>query len=158
MNRLPPKNDYEKKVLENVEEFGWHCTSVSPEKDKESPRFSYTVGLHTSYQFPEFIIFGLDSKVSHSILTGLAEAAEAGEMYKLNEPCDSLIEGYQCVFVEVPKNLYNDYVFSALWYYSGNSFPLYQVVWPDREGSFPWHSSYINEKGYEQPVLGAHLA
>ncbi len=158
MNRLPPKNDYEKKVFENVETFGWHCTSVSPEKGKESPRFSYTVGLQTSYQSPEFIIFGLDPKVSHSILSSLAEAAEAGEMYKLNESCESLIEGYECVFVEVPKHLYNDYVFSALWYYSGNSFPLYQVVWPDREGSFPWHSSYINEKGYEQPVLGTHPA
>ena len=121
-----------------------------------TPPFSYTIGLHHSYAQPEFIIFGLDAGISHSILGVLAKAAAAGEMYALDEPCDALIDNYSCVFVEVPKSQYEDYVLSALWLNGSNAFPLYQVVWPDSEGRFPWHKDAAEDFTLEQPVLGGH--
>jgi len=156
--RLSPINDYERSVLKNVKKFGWHCTSVFSREGDDRARFSYTVGLYESYNSPEFIIFGLDSEIAHSLLSILSEAAEDGQMYSLDKPCDKIIQGYECIFVEVPKQMYNDYVFSALWYNAGDSFPLYQVVWPDSNGNYPWNESYISEAGYEQPVLGSKSA
>lgn len=152
--RLPAANDYERSVLANVESFGWHCTSVTPKMESQQPPFSYTVGLSYSYGHPEFVIFGLPSKVSYSILSALAEAAESGKMWPLNEPCNDLLEGYPCVFVKVPRERQYDYVFSALWFYAEHEFSLYQVVWPDSEGHFPWHPAADRSFQTEQPVLG----
>ena len=153
MTRLPPMNDYERSVLANIERVGWHCTSVFPEKGANTPRFSYTVGLHQTYRQPEFIIFGLDSEVAYSILNTLANAAAEGQMYPLDKPCDALIKNYECAFVEVPTHRFNDYVFSALWFYAGANFPLYQVVWPDSEGRYPWNKGAQLDPRYKQPIL-----
>lgn len=146
-------NHYERSVVANVANYGWHCTSVSCTQDGDEPTFSYTVGLFHSYRQPEFIIFGLDATVAYSILKILADAAAAGKMYALDSSCDALVENYECVFVEVPKAHFNDYVFSALWFYAGHDFPLYQVVWPDREGRYPWNESSERDPQHEQPVL-----
>ena len=154
MRRPVPTNDYERELIANVERFGWQCTSVAPAKGTKGVSFSYTIGFYRSFGQPEFIICGLAPEVAHSILTLLAEAAECGNMVSLDEPCDSLLEGYSCVFVEVPKQQYGDYVRSALWFHGDNSFPLYQVVWPDKRGRFPWHAKAGAELRSGQPVLG----
>jgi hypothetical protein len=148
-----PMNDYERAVVANVKRYGWHCTSVSVLPGDIEPRFSYTVGLYQSYRQPEFVIFGLDATVAHGILTILANAAAAGKMFPLDRPCNALVRGYDCVFVEVPRGRFHDYVFSALWFYAGKAFPLYQVVWPDREGRYPWNEQAESDPGHAQPVL-----
>lgn len=151
--RLPPMNDHERCVLAKVEKFGWHCTSVIPRGGENTPRFTYSVGLYQSYSQPEFIIFGLESKVAYSLLDALADAAAAGAMYPLDKPCSELIKGYDCVFVEVPRHRFNDYVFSALWFYAEVQFPLYQLVWPDKDGRYPWNEAYLDDPQHRQPVL-----
>jgi hypothetical protein len=153
-----PVNDYERVVVANVEKYGWHCTSVSGNQRGFMPAFAYTVGLYRSYRQPEFIIFGLDPPVAHGILRILADAAAAGTMLPLDQPCEGLIENCACVFVEVPKNRFGDYVFSASWFYSGDDFPLYQVVWPDREGRYPWNESAVPDPRHPQPLLAPGLA
>lgn len=154
--RLPPKNDYERKVLRNVEEFGWHCTSVyePEESDSDGPPFSYSVGLYQSFQQPEFIIFGLDSEVAHSIIGICANKFSAGESIVLEQPSYDLIDTFPCVFVKVPRNKYNDYVYSALWYYAEKDFPLYQIIWPNAHGLFSWHKDASESFRQWQPVLG----
>ena len=147
--RLPPENDYERSVLRNVEAFGWHCTSVSGEIP-----FSYTVGLHESYGGPELIMFGLKGSTAHSILGLCVERLKDGRGLELSEPNQELIEGFNCFFVEVPRQLYNDYVYSALWFNAEVEFPLYQIVWPDPDGNFPWHSGATEDFRTAQPVLG----
>lgn len=146
-------NDYERRVVANVGKYGWHCTSVSGGLVDAKPGFSYTVGLFHSYRQPEFIIFGLEAGISYAILKILADAAAAGEMYALDKACDALVEDYECVFVEVPRARFNDHVFSASWFYAGRNFPLYQVVWPDREGRYPWNERATPDPLHEQPVL-----
>jgi hypothetical protein len=156
MHGVRPENEYERKLLDNVDRFGWQCTSVAPQKGEANTlRFSYTVGLYHSFGQPEFIMFGLDASTAHSILSILANAAAAQKMYPLDEPCDALIDNYSCVFVEVPKAKYSEYVASAIWLNGGEDFPLYQVVWPDEEGRFPWHRDAARAFDIAQPVLGA---
>src|SRR5690349_20915060 len=58
--RPEPTTGYERSVVENVEKFGWHCTSVVPaEGSPDGVPFSYTVGLHYSFGQPEFLVLGL---------------------------------------------------------------------------------------------------
>ena len=152
--RLPPNNDYERTVLTNVENFGWHCTSVAPRSGQGGEKFSYTVGLSQSFGSSELILFGLPSDIAHSIFSIFVDRLRERDPISLEAPSDALIKDYPCVFVAVPRERYNDYVYSALWFYAELSFPLHQVVYPDRHGRFPWHPEASQEFREQQSVLG----
>ena len=152
--RLPPKNDYERTVLSNVEKFGWHCTSVAPRSGQEGEIFSYTVGLHQTYGASELILFGLPSDTAHSIFSIFVDKLREANPISIATPTADLINNYPCVFVPVPLERYNDFVYSALWFYAELSFPLHQVVYPDRQGIFPWHEQATPAFREQQPVLG----
>lgn len=146
-------NDYEQRLLDNIARFGWQATSVFS-KDGSEPDFSYTVGLYHSFGFPELIMIGLPSKISHGILSIAANAAAAGTPLNLAEPTDALLEDYPAVFIEVPRSCYAEYVGSCLWYYEGEDFPLFQIVWPSRDLKYPWQPDAHESFKSGQPVLG----
>jgi Domain of unknown function (DUF4262) len=47
-----------------------------------------------------------------------------------------------------------EYIGYARWYYEGDGFPLYQIVWPARSGQFPWDRLASAEFKRAQPVIG----
>ena len=154
--RLPPLNDYERSVLQNVEEHGWHCTSVAAgEVEEEEPPFSYTVGLFQRFGASELIVFGLEGAVAHSIFSTYVNRLWVGDPIPLDRPCTELIDNYSAAFVSVPRACYNDFVYSALWFYAEIEFPLHQLVWPGADGKFPWNASADRRYHMLQPVLGA---
>ncbi|MDO9405169.1 MAG: DUF4262 domain-containing protein [Polaromonas sp.] len=142
----------EQKVIDDVAFYGWHCVNVLAE-GKDSP-FSYTVGLFHTYQHPELIIFGLPSEVAHQVLNIAAVAIRDNKPINMNQPTDELLEGYSCCFVEVPNNQYAEHVGFARWFYLDDKFPVYQVVFPSRDGRFPWDPSSTDAFRALQPVLG----
>ena len=147
-------NDYERTVLSNVERFGWHCMSVAPRSGHDGETFSYTVGLSKSFGSSELILFGLPSDTAHSIFSIFVDRLREGDPISLEAPPDVLIKDHSCVFFAVPRERYNDYVYSALWFYAELSFPLHQIVYPDREGRFPWHREAAQAFREQQSVLG----
>jgi hypothetical protein len=80
-------------------------------------------------------------------------ARRSAEALDVDEYSPDLLEGCACCFVEASKPHYRDYVGTA-WYYKGNVFPLYQIVWPSKQGNFPWHSDASESFVRWQPVLG----
>lgn len=141
------------KLIEDIEKFGWHCLNILAEG--ELPPYSFSVGLFHSYQHPELIIFGLPANVAHQVLHIAVEAIKGGNPIDLGLPTEELVEGYSCCFVEVPVSQYRENVGYCRWFYEGDIFPLYQIVWPSREGYFPWHSAAPDSFRSIQPVLGA---
>jgi len=156
MARLTGSDATEQKVIDDVAQFGWHCVNILAE-DGLGP-YAFTIGLFQTYAHPEFIIFGLPGDVAHKILTIAAEFIRQGRPLDLSAPTDELIDNYPSVFVEVPQTQYYDHVGLCRWYYEGNSFPLYQIVWPSRSGHFPWHPEASAGFRAYQPVLGHVLA
>jgi hypothetical protein len=151
MVRKVAEDDSEQKVLNDIATVGWHCVQIFAEKNQ--PEYSFTVGLFQSYGHPELIIFGLKAHIAHQILCIAVDAVRAGSPIDLAQLTDALVEGYSCCFVEVPRREYGNYVGFAQWYYQGNDFPLYQVVWPSRTGLFPWHPEVSQEFRAAQPVI-----
>ena len=150
-----PRNDYERKLVQNVAKYGWQCTSVEPAEGDSSPiRFSYTIGLHSTYGQPEFIIFGLPRAAAHGILDIVAKRSASGEPIDITRPSSDLVNDYECMFVPVPREQYSEYLVSAIWWEQGSSFPAIQIVWPSKSGLFPWHPSAHQEFKKLQPVLG----
>lgn len=144
-------NAYEQQLLANVEKYGWHCTSVGAAEGR--PTFTYTVGLYRSYGHPELLVYGLRAQTAHSMLSRVAAAASSAQAMDLNRPTAELVKGYDCVFVPVPAEAYAPHVLSALWFYEGAGFPLYQIVWPSEDGLLPWHPDADEAFRAAQPVL-----
>ena len=140
------------KLIADVEKFGWHCVNILAEG--EEPPYSFTVGLFHTYNYPELIIFGLPDNVAHQILGIAADALKNGAPIDLSCSSEELLEGYACCFAEVPVNQYRENVGFCRWFYEGDAFPLYQIVWPSREGYFPWHPDAATSFRSAQPVLG----
>jgi hypothetical protein len=145
-------DDAERKVLSDVAEYGWHCLNIL-EEDGYAP-FSFSIGFYETWKFPELIIVGLKREVAHGVLNIVATGLAKGDRPDLETPNQDLLEGYACCFVEVSKSHYRDYVGTARWYYKGDMFPLSQVVWPSKQGHFPWHPEASEGFVRWQPVLG----
>jgi hypothetical protein len=151
MVRTVGEDKSEQKVIDDIATYGWHCVNIFAEGD--DPAYSFTIGLFQSYGHPELIIFGLRSEIAHQILSIAADAAKAGVPLDLTQPTDAFLNNYLCCFVQVPLTEYHDHVGYCRWYYQGNDFPLYQIVWPSRSGLFPWHPEATSEFRATQPVL-----
>ena len=152
MVRRTASDTQEKKVLVDIDAYGWHCVNILAEEGL--PGFSFSVGNYHSTKHPEFIIFGLRPDVAHQILTLAIAGLKDGTIVDLSAPTDELLNGNSCLFVKVPEAHYREHVGFGRWYYEGNSFPLYQIVWPSREGNFPWHAGAREAFRAAQPVLG----
>jgi len=147
-------NPYEVEVLENIREHGWHFTFVG--SDEDTPCFGYTVGMVATYEHPELLVIGLPPKLSHSVCSIAATAAQKGTPLDPDLPCDAFLEGHETLFVPVEEPAYRNYVLSALWFYEDEPFRVLQVVWPSHpEGFFPWHPDAPADYLASQPVLGA---
>jgi hypothetical protein len=154
MSRTYATDDSEQNVLDNIARYGWHCVHVLGEGEHRA--FSYTVGLDQSYGYPELLIYGLPRDTSHAVLAIAAEKAAQHQPIDVTRPTDELLEGYPCVFVEIPKDEYPEHVGFARWFYEGDSFPVQQIVWPSRGGFFPWHEEAPDSFKKAQPVLGQY--
>ncbi len=55
----------EQVIADNVERYGWHAISIGD----VAPPFVYTVGLMQTIGQPEAIIFGLEPRQAHAILS-----------------------------------------------------------------------------------------
>jgi hypothetical protein len=154
MPRTKHSNEYERKLLTNISKHGWQCTSVGA--TEHTPSFSYTIGLFHSFGYSELLILGLSPQTAHGVLSIAASAAASGKPLDLDQPTTRLLRGYAALFIRVPPAEYRNYVLSDLWYYEGSAFPLYQVVWPFEDGTFPWHASVTAELRQSQPVLGLY--
>lgn len=142
----------EQQVIDDIAEYGWHCVNILAEGDL--PGFAFTVGNFESHNHPEFIIFGLRSEVAHRVLDLAVSGLKSGAIFDLSVPTYELLNDYPCVFVQVPEAEYQEHVGFCRWYYEGNNFPLYQIVWPSKDGKFPWHADASDSFRAAQPTLG----
>jgi hypothetical protein len=145
-------DDAERKVLADVEKFGWHCLNIFEEDGQ--PPWTFSIGFHKTWNFPELIVIGLKREVAHSTLNIVAIQLAEGRRLDLASATDELFNDFACCFVEVPKPMYREYVGTARWFHGGDAFPLYQIVWPSRDGYFPWNESASESYKQWQPVLG----
>ena len=157
MELAKPSNDFEHKLIANIEQYGYQVNSVKADKESLEPQFSYTIGFWASYGHPEILICGLHFDVAreifHSINTGLSSG---GVHFKAGDKNIEFIENYECVFLSVLPENYKDYVLSAKWLYSGESFPVLQLVFQDENHDWPWQDGASFMIKRNQPVLGEY--
>lgn len=147
----------EREMSERIERGHWSVVSVF-DPEGRTPGFSYTVGVSWAPGAPEFIVFSLAPAVAGALLNELARRALAGELAP--GPVAGLIEGGCPPFlIEAEAR----HVESGGWFAALRAMtrrlakPLpavWQLVWPDRDGRYPWSGAASGELRAGQPLLG----
>ena len=109
---------------------------VLPEDN--NPGWAYSIGLYHTFHQPEIIVFGLGGDTMHQLINNVADRMRSGVAFHDGKSDDELLNGYSCVFRSVPGVWHDATVGFAQWFYAAADFPVLQLFWPDRGGSFPW--------------------
>ena len=141
----------ERRILDDIEEHGVHFVHVAENEDR--PGFSSTVGFWHSFEQPEVIVFGMPPEVARDLLDVIADEASEGKTFLAGSQHEGLLQHYAVRFLEVPVSLHGEYFGAASWAYEGGEFRAVQLVWPDKQGRWPW-SEGVREVFREcQPLL-----
>jgi hypothetical protein len=141
----------DRKVLADVADYGWHCMHVHDEG--QLPYWSFSIGVFRTWQHPEFVVFGLKDTVAHDLLTQLVDRVKRRETFHPGRNYDDILEAFRCRFVSVDPEWYSAFLGYAQWFYEAkDGFPFLQLVWPDKQGRYPWEGGYAIADGM-QPVL-----
>jgi Domain of unknown function (DUF4262) len=134
---------YEQGIVDGVQKFGWYVISVAPVADTPGPteHFTYTIGLPTSYGWPEFICFGLGPDNAHDLLDVAVKQLRAAKVTPYHGlMLAKVIQSADVRFVDaahIPDSYFN----SARWFARHNGsqglLPRLQMLWPDQSGRYP---------------------
>ena len=152
-------NDYERKILDNIDEHGWFCTSVF-DPNGDEPSFAYSIGFSRTFGGPEFIVFGLGAELMHSMLWDTFRQLQDGKQAEDESCWSGLLDGFDCISRSVhPSNIVQDWFNSAMWFWSDierrTGLPAaMQLVWPSsKSGRFPWEPDCEQDVRDLQPTL-----
>jgi hypothetical protein len=132
---------------------GINMVSDDPGEPTEQPPFAYSIGAWESYGAPEVIVFGLRQEIASSVINHIMASHLAGRRFRCGILEQQVIQGNVPVyFLEVDPDLARAYATFADRYYEQEPFPLWQIVWPDKDGRFPWEPEYAGDLRW-QPDL-----
>ena len=129
-------------IIDSVEKHGWYVVNVVPRPDGSDgeERYSYTVGLTKSMQWPEMICFGLAADETGEMLRlTVAECWERQVVPHDGMMLDQVLDGATAKLARndrIPDN----YLGLADWYAAEVNLPAperLQLMWPDRNHLFP---------------------
>ena len=144
--------ELEKKLLNDIELYGWHVIKV-PEDDI-GPSYGHSIGFYRSFEHPEVIIIGLELNAVHYILNRIGDAIREGTVLQPGQFYSNIIEDVDCYFTLVDPKYYNEYVSYAKLLYKDTDFPLLQCIYPTISGIYPWQAEWPKELKSVQPFLG----
>lgn len=151
-------------ILDQVEARGWAWQHVGPDDGSEGggpfPHYSYTIGL-SEKGVPDLIIVGLDPQTAVTvgnrlIMKALANASSTlAPPFEMNTDLLEVFNGTRAMLVDVPHEHAANRAFFALDYAEAVSKPLQaiQLLWPDRQGRFPFEDAVSPSFAAAQPVL-----
>ncbi|HEY3799704.1 MAG TPA: DUF4262 domain-containing protein [Caulobacteraceae bacterium] len=144
-------DDQEANFVAQIREHGWFRSNIF--EDDTGPGFSYTTGFWSGASAPEVIVFSLKSELAHDVLWDLYRDLKAGEGFPVGQRVATVFANIEAVFLPVAKEFYSAYLGWNRWFYAGDDWPCLQLIWPDRNGMFPWEASYEERFANSQPNL-----
>ncbi|MBK8115773.1 MAG: DUF4262 domain-containing protein [Candidatus Accumulibacter sp.] len=149
--------EYERNILQHIEEYGCSVTSVF-DPQKVEPPFSYSIGIARSSGAPELIIIGLSSKLSHWMVNEYNRRIRSGEQFLPGVLYLGFLEGFAVQFGPVAREHRAEYMRSACWLHGGSEFDALQLIWPSTSGVWPWDAEASDWLRANQPLLAGEVA
>ena len=128
----------DQRIADSVARNGWHAISVTD----RPPSFVYTVGLLTTFNHPELVLFGLETSTAHSILSSLVREIRNGRSFAKAGTYRGVLEGDVPLLVrKVHPSQHEVFLGYAMAHCrmmgKMGSLAAMQVFWPDQQGKFP---------------------
>jgi len=148
----PEQLSYMSWVAETVSGHGW---AISGRHGDETARpWAYSVGMWLTCQVPELVVCGLPVENGAAIINAIgariADGAEFGPDDVLEDVCPAPLALRP---VEMSWRATDGLLAISNAFYGMVRPPYLQVVWPDREGRFPWEQSFQPAFDRMQPLL-----
>ena len=141
-----------KALKADIAAHGWIVMKI--EEDASGPGFAYSIGLYGAFGHPEVIIVGLPTDVAHQLINDLGRAVrDEGRRFAAGAVSDEFLEGYAVTFRAVPEYQYAAYLGHGCRVYEQQPFPVLQMIYPDRDGRWPWQDGVTESFRANQPVL-----
>jgi hypothetical protein len=144
-------DEAEQSFVAKIREHGWFRTSIFGEE--EAPGYAFTTGFWVNASQPELIIFSMKNETAHSVLWDLFRDAKSGQALPVGKRTDAVFANLPAYAFPVARRHYRDLLGWSWWFYGGGDFPCLQIVWPDRDGRFPWQPDFDVEFAGDQPDL-----
>lgn len=146
------------RVERDMRDFGISVISVGPSEN--SPTFTYSVGFFQIYQ-PDVIIFGLSPLIATALLNDLYSKVSAGEIRVRDWLVDTSLANLPMTFRRADPDKIDEWM-TATFAWSrkklGRDPECYVMVWPDREGKFPWDAGFDERFRGIQPDVWSSLS
>lgn len=140
------------KIWQDIQKQGFSMMGVQAAESRAN--FAYTIGLYPPA--PELIITGLSTDQMFTIFTALTAALKAGTLQIEPDAPYAAITAAPVYFIPVDREKYEEYAPLAVSWHRTREFPLYQVVWADEQGLYPWSPETTLRE--EEPLLNASRA
>lgn len=117
--------------------------SIAPRVDSDDKQewFSYSTGLFRKFRHPEIILCGLSSNTALAVINEIGNGIESGRKFALNKDYSDIFDdNVKCRFRAMHLSRYGEYVLMSRWFYEGDQFPVWQCLWPDEVGLYPWEA------------------
>jgi hypothetical protein len=135
-------------ISDLVANHGWAAVGVDG-----SPPFVYTTGLGALAGHAELIVVGLPNETGKWLLDQAVSAIRDGRTFSPGDTVHGLMGSYDIGVVQVSPDKLESLAFAAD-QYGGFTFDAVQLVWPDRDGRFPWDLDVDPRLAASQPLLG----
>src|SRR5262245_411831 len=146
--------EHQDKLAWMIETSGWALEPVPAQPPR--PGYAYTVGLETSFSFPELVIFGLTPIAARGLAGLVVELLQDGVEIPVGPLFTGLLDnGLRSALLPVEVEEHLDLFESATEWYGHKSYRVVQLAWPDRNGWMPWESGFDHRLLLAQPVVGA---
>jgi hypothetical protein len=141
-----------------IETNGWALEPVAPRTDSDPPvpAYAYTIGVPALTGFPEIAVFGLTPVAANGLVGLVIDAVRGGTEIPVGVELVGLLDNeLRCAFAPVDLDAAGDLFATAQAWYRGESYPLVQLVYPDRNGFMPYEPGFDQRMRFAQPLVGA---
>lgn len=146
-------NDAEKRIVADIEKYGWHVTGVFDPKGINPP-FAYSTGIFNTTGKPELIVVGVHLSTAAKIINKYGDRIKDDlASYDANCFYGDLLEGFKVLMIEAGAQAKTEYTLSCKWLYKGVDFPLLQCVWESEDHLWPWEAGASEGLRRDQPIL-----
>jgi hypothetical protein len=145
-------DDRDRKVLSDVETYGWHIVDIHD--DSVTQGWTFSVGMWHTLGSPELAIFGVPSPHGANVINEIGDMVKAGRSIGPDVVFDDALAAGRLVgFRPAHSTWYGPLFGYATWFAQQPPLPVAQVVWADPEGKFPWDEELDPDFRSLQPSL-----
>ncbi len=140
-----------------IETNGWALESVASNVDQipPSPAYSYTLGLPALLGFPEIAIFGIKPAAAMGLIGLVIEHLRTETEVPVGVELLGLLDNdLRCMFAVIDDELARAQFATATAWYEGETYPVAQMYYPDRNGFMPYEDGFDARMRHAQPLIG----